>query len=145
MSVRIPFCDKGQQSLGEMIQVREIADVQPLALHNAEPLLNLIHPRRVDRQKEAHEARVRLEPGLDLLPFMHAQVIKDQKDATNGGRNLPIQLGQQSDELFLSLPQCRSCVDLASPRSKGGKQMECSCSFVLVLQASREGRSSGER
>jgi hypothetical protein len=32
-----------------MIQTREIADAQPLALENAEPLLHLFHPGTVNR------------------------------------------------------------------------------------------------
>jgi len=76
---------------------------------------------------------------------MYAQVIKDQRDATNGRWDLPIQLSEQGNELFLPLPQFRSSVDLASPRIKGGKQVEGSCSFVLVLQARRRSRSRGKR
>ncbi len=56
----IPFSHKGHQAFCQMTQVREIADAQPLALQNAEPLRDLIHPLTVDGQKEAHEARVSL-------------------------------------------------------------------------------------
>jgi hypothetical protein len=145
MCVSVPLSDEGHQAISELIAVGEVKDAQSFPLQNAEPLLNLIHPRTVDRHKEAHKARVRLEPCLDLLAFMHTQVIKDQKDTTNGGRNLVVQLSQQGDELFLPLPQFRSSRDLASPRIKGSKQVEGSCTFVLVLQACRRAWSSRER
>ncbi len=79
----IPFSHKGHQAFCQLIQVRKIADAQSLPLQNAEPLLNLIHPRTVDGYKEADETRVRLKPCLDLFPFMHTQVVKDQRDVTN--------------------------------------------------------------
>src|SRR5947208_16297407 len=112
MSMRIPFRDKGQQPLSQMIQVSEVADAETFALQNADPLLELIHPGTVHRQKPADKAGVRLEPGSHLLAFMHARVIKHQRDATNGRWNLPIQLGEQGDELSLPLAPFRSSIDL---------------------------------
>src|SRR6266566_2789228 len=94
-----------------MIQVGEVTDAQPLALHNAEPLFDLVHPGAVDRQKPTDKAGVSLEPCLNLLAFMHTRVIEDQKDATNGRWNLPIQLGEQGNELFLPLAHLRASGD----------------------------------
>ena len=98
--MRIPFGDKGHQALGQVIQISEVTDAEPLALEDAEPLLDLIHPGAMHRQKPTDKARMSLEPGSHLFAFMHTRVIEDQPDATNGRRNLPIQLGEQSDELF---------------------------------------------
>src|SRR6266436_2939886 len=85
-----------------------------------------------------------LEPGSHLFAFMHTRVIEDQKDATNGRWNLPIQLGEQSDELFLPLAHLRSSVDLSRASIKSGKQMQGSCPLVAMLQASWLAWASGE-
>lgn len=71
MSILVPFRDKGHQALSQMIQVGEIADTQPLALHKAEPLFDLVHPRAMHRQKPTDKAGVSLEPSSRLFPFMH--------------------------------------------------------------------------
>ncbi len=52
MSMRIPFHNKGHQPFSQVIQVSEVADTQPLALHNAEPLFDLVHPRAMHWQKQ---------------------------------------------------------------------------------------------
>ena len=44
MSMRIPFGDKSHQPFSKMIQGSPVTDAQTLALDNAEPLLDLIHP-----------------------------------------------------------------------------------------------------
>lgn len=49
MCMSIPLRDKGHQLSSQVIQVSEVADTQPLALHNAEPLLDLIHSGAVHR------------------------------------------------------------------------------------------------
>lgn len=69
--MRIPFRNKGHQPLGEVVQVREVADAQPLTLHQAEPLLDLVHPGAMNWKKPTDKARVSLKPGSHLLAFMH--------------------------------------------------------------------------
>jgi hypothetical protein len=110
--MRIPFCNKGNQPFSQVVQVGEVADTQPLALQDAEPLPHLIHPGAMHRQKPTDKARMGLEPSLDLFTCMHTGVIEDHPDATNGRWNLPIQLGEQGNELFLPLAHLRSSVDL---------------------------------
>jgi hypothetical protein len=90
MCLSIPFNDKGHQAISEVIKVGEVEDAQPLPLQNTEPLLHLVHPRAVDRHEEKRKARVRLQPCLDLFAFMHAQVVKNQTNATDRDRNLLI-------------------------------------------------------
>src|SRR6266700_3081782 len=124
-----------------MIQVGEVADTQPLALHKAEPLFDLVHPGAMHRQKPTHKAGMSLEPSSHLLAFMHTRVIEDQKDSMNGRGNLPIYLGEQGDELFLPLAHLCSSVDLARAGIKSSKQMQCPGPLVAMLQASRMARS----
>ncbi len=52
----IPFRDEGHQAFCQTIEVREVADAQPLALQNAKPLFDLVHPGAMRRQKVADEA-----------------------------------------------------------------------------------------
>ncbi len=97
VSMRVPCPNMGQQSFSQLIQASSVADAQPLALHKAKPLFDLVHPRRqCDLQKPTDKARMSLEPGLHLLAFLHTRVIEDHKDVTNGRWNLPIQLGELS-------------------------------------------------
>jgi hypothetical protein len=43
MRMDISFSDEGHQAFCQTIEVREIADAQPLTLHNTKPLLDLVH------------------------------------------------------------------------------------------------------
>ena len=43
MGMRIPFSDKGHQAISQMSEIGEVTDLKPLALQDAEPLLNLVH------------------------------------------------------------------------------------------------------
>src|SRR5712692_1194786 len=90
--VSVPFCDEGQQALSQLIQVSEVADAEPLSLQKTEPLLYLVHPGAMHRQKKAHIARVSRQPGPNLLAFMDTRVIQDQPDTGDGRRNVLIQL-----------------------------------------------------
>ncbi len=87
------------------------------------------------RQKVADEAGVSRQPSLSSLPFMDAQIVKDQVDASHGGWNLPTELVEEGDEFFLAFASCGSSVDEPFASLKGGKQVESSCTPVLVFQA----------
>src|SRR5205823_7740462 len=115
-------------------------------LEDAKPLLNLVHPGTVNRHKETDEAGMRLEPCLNLFPFMDTGIIKHEKDALHPGWGLSVKFGKQGDEFFLAFAQGGESRDFARARVKGSEQMECSGSFVLVLQArwqARSGRQGG--
>src|SRR6266496_4517708 len=145
MSIGIPFRDKGHEPLSQVIQVGEIADTKPLALYDTEPLIDLVHPGTMHRNKVAHEARVSSQPGPNLLSFMHAQVIHHQENARRGWCKLSLQLGKEGKKLNLPFAHLGSSVDLACAGIKSGKQVQGSGTLILVLQASRQTRSCGER
>src|SRR5712692_9441725 len=44
----VPFRDICHQALCQLIAVREVADLEPFALENTEPLLDLVHPGAMD-------------------------------------------------------------------------------------------------
>lgn len=84
MRLSIPFGNIRHEPLSQVIQGSEVADTQPLALHNAKPLLHLIHPGTMHGQEVTHEAGVSRQPGLNLLSFMHLQVVHHQENACLG-------------------------------------------------------------
>lgn len=69
MRIGIPFSHKGYQAFCQMIQVSEIADPQLLALQNAKPLLDLVHPGAMRRQKVTGEAGMSRQPRLNRFPL----------------------------------------------------------------------------
>ena len=48
MCMSVPFQNKSHQALCQMISAREVADLEPFALENTEPLLDLVHPGAMD-------------------------------------------------------------------------------------------------
>jgi hypothetical protein len=83
MGLRIPLGNKGHSLSSQMIHISEIADTQPLALQNAEPLLHLIHPGAMRGQKGTGEAGMSRQPGLNAFPFVDTRIIKDEVDVSN--------------------------------------------------------------
>jgi len=84
----------------------------------------------VDRHKEKGKAWVRLEPRLHLLAFVHAQIVKDERECDEWKTGFSLHLGQKGDELCLPLPSFRASIDFTSPRIKAANKVEGSCSFV---------------
>ncbi len=62
----IPFLNEGQESLGWLIEARKVTDTESLVLENAEPLLDLVHPRAMHRRKVTAEAGMSGQPSLNL-------------------------------------------------------------------------------
>ena len=81
----------------------------------------------------ANEARMGHQPRLHLLSLMHFQVVHHQIDVRFGDGKLLLQLGEERDELDLLFAYFGPSVDLACPGIKRSKQMQGTCSFVLVL------------
>ena len=137
MSHLIPLRDERLQPLRQRRLVGEIGDPQPLPLQDAEPLLDLIHPRAMHRRVMEHEPRVLRQPRLDLLALVHPQVVQDDMDRLDRRGDLPVQLLQERDELGLPLPLGGHPVDLAGPRVERGEQVQGPAPPVLVLDADR--------
>ena len=49
---------------------RKVSDAKPFPLENRKPLLNLIHPRAMDRGEMEDEAGMTLQPLADFLAMM---------------------------------------------------------------------------
>ncbi len=141
----VPLRNKGHQAFCQAVEIGEVENAEPLALQDAEPLLRLVHPRAMGRQKEADKARMNCQPSLRTPSFVNTHVIEDEGDVRHGRRNLSIQVVEQSNELLLALPSPRTSVDLASTRIESRKQMQSICTLVLMLQANVSTRSSRKR
>jgi len=95
--------------------------------------------------KVTYEAGVGRQPSLNLLSFMYTEVVHHQKNASLDGRKLLLQLGQKRKKLDLPLAYLGSSVNFARTGIKSGKQMHCSSTFILVLQACWQTGSGRER
>lgn len=141
----VPFGDEGHQAISQMSAIGEVTDLKPLALHNAEPLLDLIHPGTMCWQKVTEKAGMGGKPGLNTLPLMDAGVIEHEKDALYPGWGLPVKPSKQRDEFFLAFPQCCESRDLARPRIKSGEQVQSSSTLVFMLHTRRQARARRKR
>ena len=90
----IPFGDKSQQAFSEMLCVGKIGNLEPLSLQNREPLFDLVHPRTMDRWKAKQKARVFRQPGLHVLPFVHAHIVEHNMHRGDRRHNLTVQMLQ---------------------------------------------------
>jgi hypothetical protein len=93
MSMCIPCRNKSHQPWRGLIQVGEVADTQPLALHNAEPLFDLVHGRSIDFEHIlCYALSVYLQTqktlGVDLPVFVMISLlgVKDYKMVYVGNR-----------------------------------------------------------
>src|SRR6516162_3055935 len=59
----VPLLHKRVQAVREFFLVGEVGDAQSLALQNAEPLFDLIHPRAMHRRMMELEAEMLGQPG----------------------------------------------------------------------------------
>ena len=134
----VPFSHEGHQALGQMTKIGKVADLKPLALHDAEPLFDLIHPGAMRWQEMANEAWVSFQPSLNLLALMNTGVIEDEEDTPHLSGNLSIEPGKQPNEFCLAFAQRGESRDLAGARIKGSKQMQGTCPLVFVLYTSRQ-------
>jgi hypothetical protein len=90
-----------------MMRVRKITDTKPLALHYAEPLLYLVHPRAMRWEEVADKTGMERQPVLSLLAMMNTRIIEHKEDTFDRSWKLLIQLSEQSNELNLPLANCR--------------------------------------
>ncbi|HEY6406599.1 MAG TPA: hypothetical protein VIY29_03920 [Ktedonobacteraceae bacterium] len=109
--------------LCQMIQIREVADAQALSLQDAEPLLDLVHPRRqCDFQEVADEAGMSREPGLNLFALLDAGVTRARERCASPRQESPDRAKvSQGDEFCLAFASRGESRDLPRPRIKSGK------------------------
>jgi len=68
---------------------------------------------------------------------MRRHVVQDHVNRSDRFRNLRLDVFKEGDEFFLPLTVIRLPVDLACTSVEGGKQLECTSSFVFVLDTIR--------
>ena len=103
MSDLIPLGDELEDGPLESGQVGEVGRAQTLASEDPEPLLHGVHPGTVDRREVGNEARVVSEPLLDELAVMDRDVVGEQVDGSDRGRDGEGELLQEGEVLDVLL------------------------------------------
>ena len=133
MSLLVPLDDKLVNLVGKVRLVLEVGDAEPLALQNAEPLLDLIHPRAMDRCEVESKTRTLREPRSHLFAVMGRDVVEDEMNRRDLGRNFGIEMFEKRDVLLLTFAIERFSVDPAAAGIESGEQLERAAPLVLVL------------
>jgi hypothetical protein len=96
-------------------------------------LLDLIEPGTMHRREVDDEPRMRLQPCLYRLARMRAGVIADEMNRLDRGRNGPVQVRQERDELPLPLALVALPIDAPRARVEGGEEIQRPSPPILVL------------
>src|SRR5215213_11303009 len=111
----VPRGDELPDQRGKLGQVREVRMAQALAAQAAEPLLDGVHPGAVDRREVGHEARMLPQPSPDQLAMMDRDVVAEQMDHGDRGRDVPVELVEKLEVLDLTFAAGALAVDLPAP------------------------------
>ena len=114
-----------------------IRNPQSLALQNTEPLFHLVHPGTVHRRMREVKPGMGRKPHLDLLACMHPEIIQDDMNPGDLGRDLRIEEFQKLDELDLPFAFLTLTIDLAGTGIKRCKQVEGPLAPVLLFHPDR--------
>jgi len=75
------------------------------------------------------------QPGLDLFPLVHAEIVEDHVDRCDRCRDLAVQLLQELDELLLSFAVGGVSVDFSRAGVEPCEQVQGSFALVLMLDS----------
>ena len=101
MGTFMPFCNKCQYPLRQVIFVRKIGNPQPFALQNRKPLPYLVRLVTVYWWEVKYKPQVFGQLGLYLLALMHPYIIGHYMNRRDVRDNLPIYMLQKGDEFHL--------------------------------------------
>ncbi len=133
MGLLVPLGDEVVNLDREVRLALEVGDAEPLALENAEPLLDLVHPRGMNRRKVEDKARMFLKPGSRLFAVMSRDVVEDEMNCRDLVRNVGLDIFKKREVLLLPFAVERVAVDLAAAGVEGGEQLKRAAPLVLVL------------
>jgi len=91
MSVLVVCRNESHQLVAAVGFGGKVRDPQPLPLQNTDPLFHLIHPGTVHWGMLEAQPGMGREPPLDLLAFRHPQIIQNDMNLGDLGRDLLIQ------------------------------------------------------
>src|SRR4029079_4372642 len=128
---------------GGTLERREVGEggrAEALASEDAEPLLDRVHPRAVDRGEVGDETRMSCEPLADELAMMDRAVVGEQVErGARGGYGL-VEVIEEGEVLDLALASGGHAVDLPRAGVEGGEQVGGTSAHVLVLDLQRTTR-----
>ena len=129
----IPFPDELVYLGCEVSPVFEIGDTESLALEYAEPLLDLVHPRAVDRRELELKTRALLQPLPNLFAVMHGHIVQNQVNGGDRRRDFRFQVFEEGNEFLLPFALVSLTVDLAGAGVEGGEELESALAFVFMF------------
>ena len=133
MGLLVPLGDELVSFYRKVRLAIEVGDAEPLALQNAEPLLDLVHPGGMNRREVENKSRMVFEPGSDLLAVMGRDVVENEMNGRNRGWNFGFEIFEKRDVLPLPFAVERVAVDLTAAGVEGGEKLECAATLVFVL------------
>ena len=86
----VPLFDEREDLGLEIREVGEVWGAQSLALQDREPLLNLVHPRAMNRREVHPRPWVCSQPRSRELAVVDAEVVAEQVDQRDRGRSRSI-------------------------------------------------------
>ena len=131
----IPFCNECFDAFLKRSNILEVGRREPLALQDSEPLLNLIHPRTMNRREVHLEPWVFREPRLDNLAVMHPHVVADDVNGIDTFRGCSIDLLQEFDELQLAFSTPTDPDDFACAGVECGENVQRTAPAVFMFNA----------
>jgi hypothetical protein len=121
MGALIPLGDELMDSALKGGEIGEVGGPQALAAQDAEPLFDRIPPGPVDGREVGDEARVGGQPGLDLLAVMDRNIVGEQMDRGQRGREGAVEMLQEAELLHLALAARGPAIVLPRARVEGGE------------------------
>src|SRR3972149_2921524 len=135
MGLLVPLDNKLVNFGRKICLIFKVRDAEPLALQNTEPLLDLIHPRTMDRCEVESKTRMFLKPGSHLFAVVGRDVVEDKMNRRDLGRNVGVEFIEKLDELLLAFAIERFSVDVARAGVESGEKLKRTAPPVFVLDA----------
>lgn len=129
----------------QVLQRCEVGHSEPLARKDAEPLLDLVHPRAVHGRKVKSESGMDGEPRFDRFALVTASIVQHDMDRDMDDvdlrRGRPVDVFQEIDELDGAFAGVAFSPNFSRARIESGEQIERSAADVLVLDLYGPARS----
>ena len=137
MSYLVPLVDVEIDFVSQVFDGCKVWDFESFALEDAEPLLNLVHPRTVNGSEMKSEARMLAQPFHALFAFVDAQVVTHNMNHGDVIGDLAVEVLQEGDELLLPFPSKTSPVHSACAGIKSGEEIDSAFADVFMFDTHR--------
>jgi hypothetical protein len=135
MRLLIPFTDELVELLAQGVCRRQISHTCTLALQDADPLFDLIHPCAMPWGKVHRTSRMFGDPDGYFFSMIRPDMITDEMNGLNVCGNLLVSRFEKAHAFLLALAFITVSIDLAGPGVIRGEEIERPGAFVLMLGA----------